>query len=47
MKAQIVGTGKLLYEKDPLERKLFTMRSLKEYALLNEERRIILESSRH
>lgn len=43
MKAQIVGKGKLIYEQDPLQRKIFAMRVFKEYALLNEERQLILE----
>jgi uncharacterized protein len=47
MKAQIVSTGKLFYEQEPLERKLFAMRPLKGYALLNEECRMTLENSRH
>ena len=47
MKAQIVGKGKLLYEKDPFERKKFSARAFKEYALLNEERQIILERMTH
>jgi uncharacterized protein len=43
MKAQIVGKGKLIYETDKLQRMIFEMRALKEYALLNEERQFILE----
>jgi predicted nucleotidyltransferase len=43
MKAQIVGKGKLIYEQNPFQRKMFTMRVFKEYALLNEERKPILD----
>jgi predicted nucleotidyltransferase len=43
LRAQIVGTGALLLDKDPIRRMTFFMRALKEYALLNEERRPILE----
>lgn len=41
-KAQIIGTGKVIYCKNNTERMYFEMRSLKEYALLNEERECIL-----
>ncbi len=41
-KAQVVGTGKSIYCSDDTKRMYFEMRALKEYALLNEEREIIL-----
>lgn len=43
-KAQIVGNGEYIYCDDHTRRMYFEMRSLKEYALLNEEREIVLES---
>jgi len=43
-KAQIVGTGKVIYCSDDTRRMYFEMRSFKEYALLNEEREVILRS---
>jgi predicted nucleotidyltransferase len=43
-KAQVVGTGKVIYCTDELKRMNFEMYSLKDYALLNEEREIILRS---
>ncbi|WP_315119180.1 type VII toxin-antitoxin system MntA family adenylyltransferase antitoxin [uncultured Clostridium sp.] len=42
-KAQIVGTGIKIYCTDETKRMYFEMRTLKEYALLNEEREIILK----
>jgi predicted nucleotidyltransferase len=45
MRAQIIGKGILLYEQDSLERMRFSMLTLKEYALLNEERWAIIEKS--
>ncbi|GAA0719765.1 hypothetical protein GCM10008905_08220 [Clostridium malenominatum] len=42
-KAQILGTGIKIYCTDKTRRMYFEMRSLKEYALLNEEREIILK----
>lgn len=42
-KAQIIGTGKVIYCSDETQRMNFMMRALKEYALLNEERAVILE----
>ncbi len=42
MKAQIAGNGQLLYAKDPLRYRMFTMAAFKEYALLNEERQNII-----
>lgn len=40
--AQVVGTGKNIYCSDNTKRMYFEMRTLKEYALLNEEREVIL-----
>lgn len=42
-KAQILGTGKIIYCTDDTRRKFFTLRAFKEYALLNEERKVILD----
>lgn len=41
-KAQIVGTGRLLLDNEPVQRQYAFMRALKEYAKLNEERHAIL-----
>ncbi|WP_425058421.1 hypothetical protein SCACP_30720 [Sporomusa carbonis] len=41
-KAQVVGKGKIIYCTDNTRRMYFQMRALKEYALLNEERAVIL-----
>lgn len=41
-KANVVGTGRRIYCSDDNKRMNFEMRALKEYALLNEEREIIL-----
>jgi predicted nucleotidyltransferase len=41
--AQIVATGKVLYCNNHHKRVLFEMKVLKEYAKLNEERKVILE----
>ncbi len=43
-KAQIVGKGKVIYFKDEKRLSDFRIRTLKEYVLLNEERKNILES---
>lgn len=43
MRAQIIGTGKVLVDREPSRRKDFFIRSFKEYALLNEEREPILK----
>jgi len=43
-KAQVVGTGKNIYCSDDNKRMYFEMRALKEYALLNEERQVILNN---
>lgn len=42
-RAQIIGTGKVIYCSDERQRMNFMVRALKEYALLNEERAVILE----
>ncbi|MEX2414783.1 MAG: nucleotidyltransferase domain-containing protein [Paenibacillaceae bacterium] len=44
-KAQIVGNGKLLLDNQPIIRQYAFMRALKEYALLNEERKVVLEKN--
>ncbi|MBN7573903.1 MULTISPECIES: type VII toxin-antitoxin system MntA family adenylyltransferase antitoxin [Clostridium] len=41
-KAQVVGTGKRIYCKDETKRMYFEMRVFKAYAMLNEEREVIL-----
>ncbi|AWI03693.1 type VII toxin-antitoxin system MntA family adenylyltransferase antitoxin [Clostridium drakei] len=43
-KAQIVGKGKVIYCSDDKRRMYFEMYVFKDYALLNEEREIILNS---
>lgn len=43
-KAQIIGTGTVIFCSDNIKRAYFEMRSLKEYALLNEERAEILKN---
>lgn len=45
-KAQIVGTGKVIYCNNDLKRMYFEMYTLKDYALLNEEREMILRDIR-
>lgn len=42
-KAQIIGTSKVIYCNDNSKRAYFEIKSLKEYALLNEERKKILD----
>ena len=42
-KAQVIGTGKRIYCSDETKRMYFEMRAFKEYALLNEEREVILK----
>jgi predicted nucleotidyltransferase len=42
MKAQIVSSGKIVYCTDEIRRMNFYVKVLKEYALLNEERAVIL-----
>lgn len=44
LRAQIVGTGEAIYCEDDHRKNLFFLRTLKEYALLNEERDVILKS---
>lgn len=43
-KAQIVGTGEVIYCTDENFKTNFQIRCLKEYALLNEERAVIMDS---
>ncbi|QEK11270.1 nucleotidyltransferase domain-containing protein [Crassaminicella thermophila] len=43
-KAQVVGTGEVIYFKDENKLSDFRIRSFKEYGLLNEERKVILEN---
>ena len=43
-RAQVVGTGTIIYCNNDYDRMNFEMRALKEYALLNEERAVILDS---
>lgn len=43
-KAQILGLGQVIYSEDPKELAGIQIRSLKEYALLNEERAEILRN---
>lgn len=45
-KAQVVGTRKVIIDRDPNQRMIFEMRSFKEYAKLNEERQCILDKIR-
>ncbi|MFZ3130964.1 MAG: nucleotidyltransferase domain-containing protein [Desulfosporosinus sp.] len=42
-RVQVIGHGKVLYCKDETRRKYYFLRTFKEYALLNEERAIILK----
>ncbi|WP_438431503.1 type VII toxin-antitoxin system MntA family adenylyltransferase antitoxin [Gorillibacterium sp. sgz500922] len=44
LRVQIIDSGILLYEDDPRKRQELFMRSLKEYAMLNEERREIIRN---
>ncbi|SDJ25861.1 type VII toxin-antitoxin system MntA family adenylyltransferase antitoxin [Natribacillus halophilus] len=44
MQKQVIGEGVLLLDERPYERQLFTLRVLKEYAYLNEERAEVLEA---
>lgn len=43
-KAQILGSGQVIYSKDPQKLAEFQIRTFKEYALLNEERAVILKN---
>lgn len=45
-KAQIIATGEILFDSEPLIRQTAFMYALKEYALLNEERHVIMDSYR-
>lgn len=45
-KAQIVGNGKIIYCSDDTKRMYFEMYAFKDYALLNEERKEILDGIR-
>lgn len=45
-KAQIVGNGKVIYCRDDTKRMYFEMYAFKDYALLNEERKEILDGIR-
>jgi len=40
---QVIGHGKVLYCRDEMRRKYYFLRTFKEYALLNEERAVILK----
>lgn len=44
LRAQIVSTGEVIYCEDNYRKDLFFLRALKEYALLNEERDVVLKS---
>lgn len=46
MKAQVVGTGITILNTDTVRTSLFQMQALKEYAVLNEQRKCILDSIR-
>ncbi len=43
MRMQVVTTGSVLFEKEPVVRHRFEMQTLSAYALLNEERAALLE----
>ena len=43
-KAQVVGKGIIIYSKDERRRIEFQVRTLKEYAILNEDRQIVLDN---
>lgn len=43
LKSQIVGNGKVIYSKNEDEKINFQIRALKEYCLLNEERKVVLD----
>ncbi|SMF59608.1 hypothetical protein SAMN02744124_03929 [Paenibacillus barengoltzii J12] len=45
-KAQIIGTGEVLQDVEPYVRQTAFMQALKEYALLNDERKEIMENYR-
>lgn len=43
LRVQIIDGGRLLYERDPLQRQLFEATALSAYARLNEERRGLID----
>ena len=43
-KAQVIGTGKTIYCKDNIKKMYFEMQAFKDYAVLNEQRSVILGS---
>ncbi|MFB5761402.1 type VII toxin-antitoxin system MntA family adenylyltransferase antitoxin [Paenibacillus medicaginis] len=45
-KVQIIGTGEVLHDSKPYARQMAFMRALKEYVLLNDERKEIMENYR-
>lgn len=45
-KANILGTGKIIYSSDERRKHEFQIRTFKEYCLLNEERKVILDKIR-
>lgn len=47
MRIQVVTTGSVLFEKEPVVRHAFEMQTLSAYALLNEERAALLEHVHH
>jgi hypothetical protein len=40
----VLSTGRIIYSSDEYRRANFMIRALKEYALLNEERKIVLDN---
>jgi len=46
MKAQVVVAGIMIHNTDALRTSLFQMNALKEYAVLNEQRKCVLDSIR-
>lgn len=47
LRVQVLGDGRVFFERHPIERERFEMNVLSAYARLNEERRDILEDVRH
>ncbi|WP_206516888.1 hypothetical protein [Caldicellulosiruptor changbaiensis] len=43
-RTQIISTGEVIFCADEIRKMYFFMRTFKEYALLNEEREIVLKS---
>lgn len=43
LRAQVISSGRVLFCSDEKRRQVYVMRMLKEYALLNEERAVILQ----